>query len=114
MEPLFPAYNTPKGGMPKITAIRWWTNPQQFVTSTIANPRPLSEIPAQVYAIMYWHTFPGEDPVRTTKDYGDELGYLFYLPDGSTRTIPTMSAQAYRNMVNRLDGRVDETSYPAG
>lgn len=102
-DPLFPAWDTPKGGFPAIYGWRAYTNPTTSITSVIGNVRPLSDIPSGVLAMVYYHSRPGDPNVRQTFDYGDARPYTFYMPDGSTRENTTnMSGQAYSNLVGNL------------
>lgn len=103
--PLFPQYSTPKGDMPPVYAWRAWTAPTTSITSSVANPRPLSDIPAGVLALCWYASPPGFTPERKTLDYASERPYTFYMPDGSTRVNSTnMSAQAFQNLLNNFLG----------
>jgi hypothetical protein len=107
--PLYPAWDTPKGQIPAIFAWRAYVNPAQSLTGSTTSPRPLSDVPAQVYAMVYYHSADQQDEPKTF-DYGDSKSYVFYLPDGTTRTTPTMSAQAYKQLVTKLWSKDD--GYP--
>lgn len=102
--PLYPRWNTPKGDIPAIWAWRAYTNPAQSITSVINNERPLADIPAEIFGMVYYHQPPpGAEPLRRTLDYGSQDAgggpYTFYLPDGSTRhTQANMSQQAYEQL----------------
>lgn len=60
-----------------------------IITSTVANPRPLSDIPQAILGMVYYHDpqapLVGE-PMSRTIDYGDVRPYTFRMPDGTTRT----------------------------
>jgi hypothetical protein len=108
--PLFPQYTTPKGEMPPVYAWRVWTNPTTSISSSVANPRPLSDIPASVLAICWYASPPGFVPERKTLDYDNARPYTFYLPDGSTRVNSTsMSNQAYQSLLTNF---LAAQSYP--
>jgi hypothetical protein len=99
--PLFPGWNTPKGPMPAIFAWKVYVTSTNILTSTAANPRPLSDIPASIIGIIWYNSPPGVLPVYRTLDYGDSRPYTFYLPDGSTRVNSVAINQAtYNTFVN--------------
>ena len=88
--------------MSPIYAWRAYTNPVQSIVSTVANPRPLSDIPPEIVA-MVWYQEPRQLNAHKTLDYGDQRPYIFQMPDGTTRTnASSMGAVAYEQLVNRL------------
>ena len=101
--PLFPQWTAgPNGEQPPVYAWRAYTSPTQSITSTAANPRPLSDIPAGIVGLV-WYASPPAAPIRKTFDYGNARPYTFFLPDGTTRVNSTsMTATAYNNLVNNL------------
>jgi hypothetical protein len=102
--PLFPQWESPTNGpQPPVYGWHAFTSPNQRVSSSITTPRPLSDIPASVLAIIWYASPPGYAPERRTFDYGDSRPYIFHMPDGTTRTNSSnMSAQAYNNLVSNI------------
>ena len=101
--PLFPQWESPTNG-PQPPVYGWWafTAPNTRIGSSIMTPRPLSDIPAGVLALVWYASPPGYSE-RRTMDYGDARPYIFHMPDGSTRTNSTnMSGTAYNNLVTNL------------
>jgi hypothetical protein len=107
--PLHPAWDTPKGQIPAIFAWRAYVNPAQSLAGSTTSPRPLSDVPAQVYAMVYHHSTDRLDEPKTL-DHGDSKSYVFHLPDKTTRTAPTMSARAYEQLITKLWSKDD--GYP--
>ena len=111
--PLFQAF-PPVTKLP-IYAWRAFTSSTLSVTSSVAKPRPLSDIPSTIVAMVYYHdaVAPSDknNMIRTI-DYGDVRPYNFLLPDGTTRrnTI-SASVAAYQTLRNAL--LVSADSYPA-
>jgi len=103
LPPLFPQWDYPeKGPQPPVYAWRAYTSPTASITSSVVTPRPLSDIPAGIIA-MIWYASPPGYPERKTMDYGDARPYVFGMPDGTTRTNTTnMTAQAYNNLVSNM------------
>lgn len=112
MEPLFPSWIAgPNGPQPAVWAWRAYTNPTQSITSSVANPRPLSDIPSGILAMVWYSSAPGAVPIRKTFEYGDARPFTFYMPDGTTRTnASNMAAPAYQQLVDNLWAL---NSYPA-
>lgn len=108
--PLFPEWVAgPNGPQPAVYAWRAWTAPTATISSSVANPRPLSDIPEGVLA-MVWYASPPNFPERKTLDYAQDRPYIFYMPDGTTRTNSTnMSNQAFQQLLNNF---LAAQSYP--
>ena len=92
-----------------IYAWRAFTNPTQSITSSVANPRPLSDIPQAVFAMIWYHSSSGQVEPKSV-DYGDARPYTFKMPDGSTRINNTsMSQVAYQQLVPNI---LQNDTYP--
>lgn len=88
-------------------AWRAYTGPNinQSIVSTLALPRPLSDIPATLVAMVWYHRLPnaGDRNTYKTFDYDEIRPHTFWMPDGTSRiNNTTMSAQAYLTLVSNL------------
>jgi hypothetical protein len=104
--PLFPAWESPVNGIQApVYAWHAFTAPNQRVSGSLATPRPLSDIPAGILA-MVWYNSPPGFPERRTMDYGKGVGnvpYTFHMPDGTTRVNSSnLSQTAFNNLVTNL------------
>jgi hypothetical protein len=111
--PLFPAF-PPVTQLP-VYAWRAYTSATTSITSSVTNPRPLSDIPTTIVAMIYYHN--DKAPSDKTKmirtiDYGDTRPYTFSLPDGTTRkNSSVISAALYQTLRNSFSLSTD--TYPA-
>ena len=109
LPPLFPQWDCPDGPQPPVFA--WWayTSPTARIGGSVVTPRPLSEIPASVLAII-WYASPPGYPERRTMNYGKGVGsipYTFYMPDGTARVNTSNLAQtAFNQLVTNIWGDV--------
>lgn len=109
--PLFPGWDTPKGPMPPIWAWKAYVTRTTIIQSSITTRRPLTDIPAGIIGMVYYHSAPGEVPILRTIDAGDQRPYTFYLPDGTTRTATTViSATTYNQFISAFE---TQDAYPA-
>jgi hypothetical protein len=106
LPPLFPQWESPNNGpQPAVYAWRAWTNPSTVISSSVVTPRPLSDIPSSVLALI-WYASPPGYPERKTMDYGKGAGatpYTFQLPDGSNRVnTSNLSQTAFNQLVGNI------------
>jgi hypothetical protein len=104
--PLFPQWESPTNGpQPPVYAWHAFTAPNTRISSSITTPRPMSDIPPDVLALV-WYASPPGYPERRTMDYGKGSGpvsYTFHMPDGTTReNTANLAAPAFDSLISNL------------